>query len=1006
MNPNKRRDRETGRASGGQDNSKKLAVKELVERYYYQLTVGCGREGCCNDNCASSGRLDQLSPNEAAARALHLVMAKAALCDSTVPNHTAEPTSHTSSCRLSEPCGNRGAAAIAGSGVSGTSAGGSHQMELDLECTGCQPPILAGDSTPTKDSLQRHDKSPTISSINTTVLAASSLRDELRPQEMEIDLYCTFSDTSPLAALPKKPTVAKNTLCSQEKPASTGGATPVELAPKAPRAYRMLTEELLLGLVSECRSSGNYTPLIHALGQVFSRDKFLKRSFPRRQSPSPEEGGLTKEDLRAMEVDMDKDQDSLELEDLTAHRIGEDMFGASMAVAPLPGVELPRCAMASSSSSSSLSSARLSGHVNQDIPVDVESVRRSYDVLFSIPDLPFLDALVNAIMILCENLEIGLRYHSAYQKDPSLLSVFVVLLELPLLEGSLCGSALHALCRACALLPPEAQARLAKQWGAQCPPHRLRNTLNALHQVLTARVIEGHFGRDFGVADDELLVASIKTMKILFMANVLGGELEQCREEEDEGLGTEEGRPVPKDPAHMLKEDTLWDLLSVKVADCRKPLIPWEEFYNEPLSEQLETDRGFVHTRGGTSKEGHFSFLGHAFVLTPAVKALGLYYDNRIRMYSERHLSVIQMLVGGAPANPYLRLNVRRDHLIDDALHRLELVAMESPSSLKKQLVVEFEGEQGIDEGGVSKEFFQLVVEEIFNPDIAMFTLNGETQTYWFNPTSFESDAQFKLIGIILGLAIYNNVILDVHFPMVVYRKLLGRRGTFHDLQDWNPSLAKGLQQLLDYKGDDMEEVFVQSFRITHKDVFGTVLTHDLKENGDTILVNQDNKWEFVDMYTDFLLNKSIEKQFRAFRRGFLLVTDDSPLEMLFRPEEVELLVCGSKNFDFNALEESTEYDGYTTSSPIIRHFWELVHEFSQEQKRKLLQFATGSDRVPVGGLSKLKLVIARHGTDSERLPTAHTCFNVLLLPEYSSKEKLADRLLKAINYSKGFGMF
>ncbi|KAK8769445.1 hypothetical protein V5799_014090, partial [Amblyomma americanum] len=179
--------------------------------------------------------------------------------------------------------------------------------------------------------------------------------------------------------------------------------------------------------------------------------------------------------------------------------------------------------------------------------------------------------------------------------------------------------------------------------------------------------------------------------------------------------------------------------------------------------------------------------------------------------------------------------------------------------------------------------------------------------------------------------------------------------------------LAKGLQQLLDYKGDDMEEVFVQSFRITHKDIFGTVLTYDLKENGDTILVNQDNKWEFVDMYTDFLLNKSMEKQFRAFRRGFLLVTEDSPLEMLFRPEEVELLVCGSKNFDFNALEESTEYDGYTASSPIIRHFWELVHEFSQEQKRKLLQFATGSDRVPVGGLSKLKLVIARHGTDSER---------------------------------------
>lgn len=60
--------------------------------------------------------------------------------------------------------------------------------------------------------------------------------------------------------------------------------------------------------------------------------------------------------------------------------------------------------------------------------------------------------------------------------------------------------------------------------------------------------------------------------------------------------------------------------------------------------------------------------------------------------------------------------------MIDDALVELEMVAMENPSDLKKQLVVEFEGEQGVDEGGVSKEFFQLVVEEIFNPDYGMFT--------------------------------------------------------------------------------------------------------------------------------------------------------------------------------------------------------------------------------------------------------------------------------------------
>lgn len=116
--------------------------------------------------------------------------------------------------------------------------------------------------------------------------------------------------------------------------------------------------------------------------------------------------------------------------------------------------------------------------------------------------------------------------------------------------------------------------------------------------------------------------------------------------------------------------------------------------------------------------------------------------------------------------------------------------------------------------------------------------------------------------------------------------------------------------------------------------------------------------------------------------------------------------LCLLQNFDFNELEKSTEYDaGYTSESQTIKDFWSIVHSLSHDDKRKLLQFTTGSDRVPVGGLSHLKLVIARNGPDCDRLPTAHTCFNVLLLPEYASKEKLEDRLMKAISYSKGFGM-
>lgn len=113
------------------------------------------------------------------------------------------------------------------------------------------------------------------------------------------------------------------------------------------------------------------------------------------------------------------------------------------------------------------------------------------------------------------------------------------------------------------------------------------------------------------------------------------------------------------------------------------------------------------------------------------------------------------------------------------------------------------------------------------------------------------------------------------------------------------------------------------------------------------------------------------------------------------------------QNFDFKELEQSTEYDGgYNAESQTVRDFWSVVHDMSLEDKRRLLQFTTGSDRVPVGGMTHLRLVLARNGPDSDQLPTAHTCFNVLLLPEYSNRDKLKDRLMKAITYSKGFGMF
>ncbi|KAJ1525999.1 hypothetical protein ONE63_009178 [Megalurothrips usitatus] len=793
-------------------------------------------------------------------------------------------------------------------------------------------------------------------------------------------------------------------------PSTPGHSGPFQSKLSTPHEDKQIpyiTEEKLLKILETCKKESSYSLLIRTLGEVFSSADSLSNSFVKRIPESPLDvlldkappGDLRllkKEDVRALEADQDKDEDSQEAA-IRAH-----------------------CVQAA------LALGHCSRPVGVDIGVwdtyvDIPSLRRTYTALFEqVPGAILESVLVNALTTLSASMEISRQFAPTSMCEGARLHCFVIILELPVLGTSeYLEVALPAICKEVVKMPVYTQGRLARIWAKHCKS-RLKDLLVSLQQLITLKVISGTFSRDHSVQDEDAIVASTKLMKILYCASILAGELDpaELRNEDltaltdDPLLGV--GYSGSKVPPSAQYEDPLAKELQINVLDSRKPFIPFTDFYNEPLSEAVEMDKDFAHFKSDSDgfHQTHthcpgakFSFMWYSFILTPATKTLGLYYDNRIRMYSERRMSIYHSMVG-QPVNPFLRLKVRRDHIIDDALVELEMVAMENPKDLKKQLVVEFEGEQGIDEGGVSKEFFQLIVEEIFNPDYGMFTLNQETQTVWFNPTSFESDAQFSLIGVVLGLAIYNNVILDVHFPMVVYKKLMGKKGTFYDLEDWNNTLYKGLTELLEYEGDDIEDVFSQTFRVCHQDVFGSVLHHDLKEGGEQVPVNKQNRREFVDLYADFLLNKSVEKQFRAFRRGFHMVTDESPLHLLFRPEEIEQLVCGSKNFDFNELEEATEYDGgYTALSPIIQNFWEIVHRMPQESKRKLLQFTTGSDRVPVGGLSKLKLIISRNGPDSDRLPTAHTCFNVLLLPEYDSKEKLMDRLEKAINYSKGFGM-
>jgi E3 ubiquitin-protein ligase HECTD2 len=305
-----------------------------------------------------------------------------------------------------------------------------------------------------------------------------------------------------------------------------------------------------------------------------------------------------------------------------------------------------------------------------------------------------------------------------------------------------------------------------------------------------------------------------------------------------------------------------------------------------------------------------------------------------------------------------------------------------------------------------------------------MFIYDEDSHFCYFNPSTFETSDQFFLVGVVLGLAIYNSTILDVALPPFAFRKLLAAGpitapgGPSHakptmvyaleDLAELRPSLANGLQKLLEYDGD-VESTFCRDF-VADVERYGQIIQVPLCPNGEKMPVTNTNRRVFVDMYVRYLLDTAVTRQFEPFKRGFFSVCGGNALS-LFRPEEIELLIRGSDEpLDIASLRAVAICDNWgvpnaAETEPIIRWFWQTFERANLQDQRKLLSFITGSDRIPAMGATNLVIKLSCLGDDSPRFPVARTCFNMLSLWRYKSREKLETMLWRAVHESEGFGL-
>jgi E3 ubiquitin-protein ligase HUWE1 len=347
----------------------------------------------------------------------------------------------------------------------------------------------------------------------------------------------------------------------------------------------------------------------------------------------------------------------------------------------------------------------------------------------------------------------------------------------------------------------------------------------------------------------------------------------------------------------------------------------------------------------------------------------------------------------------HLRLTVRRSHIFEDSFFAIRA---HPPNDLKGPLNIRFEGEAGIDAGGLTREFFLSLSKEMFNPNYALFIQSFEHATFQPNPLSgINADHldYFRFVGRVIAMALLHDQLLDAYFTRSFYKHILGVPIEIRDVESIDPEYYKSLQWMLD---NPIEGVLDLNFTVEVEE-FGLKKIVDLVENGSQIAVTDDNKKEYVRLVANAKMTSSIEKQIEAFNNGFREVIPIEKFSM-FDEHELELLLNGMPEIDVDDLRKNTIYQGYGAGDTQVVWFWKVVQEMDKEDKARLVQFVTGTSKVPLGGFAELtgmsgpqKFSIHRVRGRGRALPTAHTCFNQLDLPEYESEEVLRDMLTLAI---------
>jgi len=416
-----------------------------------------------------------------------------------------------------------------------------------------------------------------------------------------------------------------------------------------------------------------------------------------------------------------------------------------------------------------------------------------------------------------------------------------------------------------------------------------------------------------------------------------------------------------------------------------------------------------VHT------DGRIFFIDHNTRLTqwedprisnPQIAGQAVPYS---RDYKRKYEYLKQQLKKPSNVPNKIEIKVRRNTILEDSYRQVHSIPSNKVDTLKTKLWIEFDGEVGLDYGGVAREWFYLLSKEMFNPYYGLFEYSAtDNYTLQINPNSGVCNEDhllyFKFIGRVAGMAVYHGKLLDGFFIRPFYKMMLGKSIELKDMESVD---TEYFNSLIWIKENDPSELEL-AFQVDEEN-FGQTVSIELRPGGKETRVTDENKDEYIQLVIEWRFINRVRRQMDQFLAGF---NELVPLNLIkiFDEGELELLMCGIGSIDVKDWKGNTVYKGdYHPNHIVIQWYWRVVLSFSNEMRSRLLQFVTGTSRVPMNGFKELYgsngpqlFTIEKWGSPTN-YPRAHTCFNRLDLPPYESYQQLRDKLIKAIEGSEGF---